>query len=293
MDLYTRLRTRFPRLALGRDFSFARNTTIGCGGTAEVWASPADGEEAAALLRFLGREGIPLCFLGAGANVLPADGRFAGVAVLFRRMNALAADGECVLAGAGVTGGSLLRFAEAHALGGFEFLTGIPATLGGAAVMKAGVGGRHLCDVAESVIGIEGGVLRRFTREECAFAEKQSVFQSGIAVVAVRLRGRASGSEEIAAARAYYRARRAHLPKGRSMGCVFVNPPACSAGALIEACGLKGYAVNGARVSPQHANFILNEGASSSAVAALIRFVKEEVFRKTGVLLREEIRYIP
>ena len=77
------------------------------------------------------------------------------------------------------------------------------------------------------------------------------------------------------------------------MGCVFVNPKGESAGRLIEACGLKNRSVGGARVSREHANFILNEGGSARDVKRLIALVREEVERKTGIRLREEIRYIP
>ena len=77
------------------------------------------------------------------------------------------------------------------------------------------------------------------------------------------------------------------------MGCVFVNPQEISAGKLIEECGLKGAAVGGARVSEEHANFIINEGTSSNDVSELSAIIKETVRRKTGILLREEIRRIP
>ena len=77
------------------------------------------------------------------------------------------------------------------------------------------------------------------------------------------------------------------------MGCTFVNPEGMSAGKLIEACGLKGLRVGGARVSEIHANFILNEGGSAEDVGALIGAVKREVHKRTGILLREEIKRIP
>ena len=60
------------------------------------------------------------------------------------------------------------------------------------------------------------------------------------------------------------------------MGCVFVNPTGKTAGALIEACGLKGTRVGGAVVSEVHANFILNEGGTSADVASLIELVKNK-----------------
>ncbi len=287
------MRERIGGVRFEEDFSFARHTTIGCGGRAALAAYPLDAERVCALLLYLERERIPHCLLGAGANVLPADGDFDGVVVRFSALNELRADGTAIYAGAGVTGGALCRFARAKALGGFEPLTGIPLTVGGGIAMNAGVREGHFSDLAERVFAVENGILRTFGRADCAFAEKESVFQGGLAIVGAILRGERRPSAEIEARTAHFRAARAHLPHGRSMGCVFVNPAGDSAGRLIEHCGLKGCAVGGARVSEIHANFILNEGGTSRDVSELIGLVKERVRDKTGILLREEIRRIP
>lgn len=293
MELFTRLKERFPRLECECNFRFARHTTIGCGGIAAVAAYPSCAEETAELLAWLGRERIPYCFLGAGANVLPSDGVFDGVVVRFCRLNALGADGAEVFSGAGVTGGAFLSFAEHGGIGGFSPFSGIPMTIGGGTAMNAGVRELHFSDVVQRVLCVESGRLRILEREDCAFREKDSLFLHGIAVVGVWMRGKLSHPADIARESCYFRARRSRLPKGRSMGCTFVNPAGISAGELIERCGLKGARRGGAVVSGQHANFILNEGASGSDVAALIAFVKEQVEKQTGIALREEIRRIP
>ena len=293
MELFTRLKERFPRLECECNFCFARHTTIGCGGIAAVAAYPSCAEETAELLAWLGRERIPYCFLGAGANVLPSDGAFDGVVVRFCRLNALGADGAEVFSGAGVTGGAFLSFAEHGGIGGFSPFSGIPMTIGGGTAMNAGVRELHFSDVVQRVLCVESGRLRILEREDCAFREKDSLFLRGIAVVGVWMRGKLSHPADIARESCYFRARRSRLPKGRSMGCTFVNPAGISAGELIERCGLKGARRGGAVVSGRHANFILNEGASGSDVAALIEFVKEQVEKQTGIALQEEIRRIP
>lgn len=280
-------------MAMQANFSFARHTTIGCGGTAALAVSPTNEKEAEALILFLHSEHIPHCFLGAGANVLPSDGFYNGVVVRFRKLAALLREGDLVYAGAGVTGGALCRFARGECLGGFEPFTGIPMTVGGGVVMNAGVSAGHFCDVVTEVVGIENGKVKRFKSADCLYAEKSSIFQSGIAVVGALLRGEIRPPAEIEKRTAEFRSRRAHLPKGRSMGCVFVNPAGDSAGRIIESCGLRGYRLGRARVSEIHANFILNEGGRADDVSGLIRYVQEAVRAKTGILLREEIRRIP
>lgn len=293
MHLASRLRGKFPRLALTEDFSFARHTTIGCGGSAAAAAMPACLEETAQLLTFLERERIPYCYLGAGANVLPAEGRFEGVVVRFCNMNTLYADGTSLYAGAGVTGGRLLAFAAANAIGGFEPFSGIPTSVGGGITMNAGVKELHFGDVTERVIAAERGKIYTLSQSECRFSEKSSLFQQGIAVLGAYFTGKRSDARTIAARACDFRRRRAGLPKGRSMGCAFVNPPDRSAGELIEKCGLKNTRVGGARVSEIHANFILNEGGTADDILALAELVKARVYMQTGITLREEFRRIP
>ena len=293
MEIFARLRGRFPLLALEAPFAFSRHTTIGTGGTCAVAASPASERSCAELVRFLQEEGIPHVFLGVGANVLPQEGRYEGVVVRFCRMRRLTARGTRVYAGAGVTGGALLSFCEQRGIGGFSAFSGIPMSVGGGVAMNAGVRERHFSDVVRAVLTVQGGKMRILHAEECRFSEKSSAFLQGLPVLGAFLEGVACSPREIARESCYFRTRRRVLPKGRSMGCVFVNPKGASAGALIEQCGLKGRCCGGAVVSDVHANFILNEGGTSEDVSRLIRLVKEEVFRRTGILLREEIRRIP
>ena len=99
--------------------------------------------------------------------------------------------------------------------------------------------------------------------------------------------------QEIEKEEQYYLSRRRHLPKGKSMGCVFKNPKNAYAGDLIERSGLKGLRIGGAKVSNEHANFIINEGnATSSDIKSLIALVKNAVRVQYGVCLEEEIRYL-
>ncbi len=288
------LRAHFPRLKAGEPFDFARHTSIGCGGRAAAWACPSDGEELASLLALCKRERIPYCFLGAGANVLPQDGLFDGIVIRFCGFRKIRAEGCIVRVGAGVTGGRLLRFARENCLAGAEFLTGIPMTVGGAVAMNAGVKEGHIGDLVSGVVCAVPGRVFSLSSEACRFGEKDSIFlQEKIAVIGGELKFKYSFPDEIERRRCYFRLKRASLPKGRSMGCVFVNPEEESAGALIERCGLKGVRIGGARVSEVHANFILNDGGSSADVSALIALVKERVERETGVVLREEVRRLP
>lgn len=291
MDIFALCRDRFPHTRVEANYSLSRHTTIGCGGTAEAALFPKNTEEAAELLSFFRYRGIPYCFLGAGANTLPPDEKMECALLSFTQMKALYSD-EHFFAGAGVTGGELIRYTRERGIAGFEPFTGIPMTVGGATVMNAGVRGGHISDVALRVVGIEKGKIRIFSLQDCEFAEKHSFFQSGIAVTGVYFRREYADRADIEGKLLQYRRRRQGLPKGRSMGCAFVNPAEGSAGQLIDACGLKGRRVGGAVVSQIHANFILNEGGSAADVARLADEVKAEVLRRKGIALREEFRHL-
>lgn len=292
VDIFAVFSARFPYALTEKNFSFSAHTTIGCGGRAALAVSPRDTEECAEILCFLRQRGIPHLFLGAGANSIADDESYDGVVVRFAKMKALFCDGTLVYAGAGVGGAELLKFAKENGVGGFEPLAGIPTSVGGGTAMNAGIRDGHFCDWVERVVAVDQGKIRTLSFKECGYSEKNSVFLSGIAVAGVYLRGIESFAEEIETRVCYYRTRRANLPKGRSMGCTFVNPVGQSAGEIIDRCGLKNLRVGGAFVSPEHANFIINEGGTSSDVKKLIEEIKIRVKARAGIVLREEIRRI-
>ncbi len=275
-------------------FDFSRHTTIGCGGTAEAAAFPASGEELIFLLSRLKEAGVPYCFMGAGANVLPADGHFEGVVVRFCRINSLEREGNVLYAGAGVTGGALLKFARENAVGGLEAFSGIPMSVGGGIAMNAGIPERHFSDLVLRVVAAEHGRLVTLSHADCRFSEKDSLFrEEKVAVVGAVLRAEFCPPSSIWEKTCRIREKRRRLSKGHSMGCAFVNPKGISAGALIESCGLKGVRVGGASVSNEHANFLINEGGSAADVARLAALVRQEVHRKAGIWLREEFCRLP
>jgi UDP-N-acetylmuramate dehydrogenase len=201
--------------------------------------------------------------------------------------------GEAPLAYAGVSSGELLRACKKHGKLGAEFLAGIPCTVGGAAYMNAGVGGRYFSEIVRSVIVYEDGCLRTYPKEECGYAYKRSRFMSGGVILGVVLELKDGSPRLVQEEMERWQQRRAHLPKGRSMGCVFKNPEGEVAGKLIEGAGLKGLRIGGAVVSEQHANFIMNDkNATTSDVRSLIVKIQQAVYQKYGVRLKEEIEYL-
>jgi UDP-N-acetylmuramate dehydrogenase len=280
----------------------AKHVSWRAGGHAARLYAPADLEDLAAFLRAL-PAGEPVCFVGLGSNLLVRDGGYAGTVVLAHSTHAAArVEDGLVFAEAGLASPKVARFAATHGFEGAEFLAGVPGTVGGALAMNAGCYGSETWEFVVRVQTIDrAGAVR--TREP-------GDYEIGYRHSALR-RASAAGDEWFTAAWFRFRdgdpvrartrikellARRVatqplNLPNA---GSVFRNPPGDHAARLVEACGLKGFAIGGARISEKHANFIVNPERSASAadVEALIAHARSEVERRFGIRLVPEVRII-
>lgn len=279
-----------------KPFDFTKNSTIACGGYARIAFYPETFSQMQTLLNKFAETKTPYYVVGNLSNVLPADGEIARVIVCTKRMCKVQAEGEFLFAESGVMSGKLLQSCLKYSLSGAEFLTGIPCTLGGALYMNAGVAGNYIAKIVESLTVLHDGKIIEMPVKDCEYAYKSSVFMhSGDCILGAKLRLCSDSKERILGNIKEYAKRREHLPKGKSMGCVFKNPPnvSLSAGALIEGAGLKGLRIGRAVVSNAHANFILNEGgATAQEIRTLIGVVKNAVYAQYKVRLEEEIRYL-
>ncbi|MBQ7163727.1 MAG: UDP-N-acetylmuramate dehydrogenase [Clostridia bacterium] len=273
-------------------------TTMGTGGGADVFALPSSVVELIKTAEITQNQGVKSFVLGGGSNVLAGDGGYRGCVISTRGVNEIYIERESgnevfVRAFAGAALGTFTAYCIRAGLGGAEFLSGIPGTVGGAAVMNAGCFGRRAGDIISSVFAWNGGRLNAYRAEECSFGYRSSAFQRGAPlVISVLFRLKREPAEDIIKRTATFRAlRESKQPAGRSMGSVFRNGET-PAGKAIEACGLKGARVGGAYVSEKHANFIINDGSASSAdVYDLIKTIKAVVRERTGITLTEEIKY--
>lgn len=275
-------------------FDYAKHSSIGCGGRAPVAFYPSSVEELTSLVIELHGKGQPFTVLGNLTNVLPPDFD-SQTTVLSTKSLIGIEERDCgVFALAGVTSGGLLKACRHLRLSGAEFLEGIPCTLGGALYMNAGVSGTYMAEIIESVTVLRAGKLVVLKKADCKYAYKSSTFMSSNdVIVGARLKLQKTTEEAFCQKIRHYREKRAHLPKGKSMGCVFKNPHGQVAGKLIEGAGLKGLRVGGAVVSENHANFIINDGEATSAqIKTLIALIKNAVFAQYKIRLEEEIRYL-
>ena len=282
---------------LRRDEPMSRHTSWHVGGPADWYFEPRDRADLADFLRGL-PPGLPLWWVGLGSNLLVRDGGLRGAVIMLHgvldRLERRA-DGD-VHCEAGVPCARLARQCLRWGIGPADFFAGIPGTLGGALAMNAGAfGGETWPHVVEvEVIGRDGTIRTRPAAEYRIGYRKCLPPVAGEGFLAARLRFGPRADADDAPIRALLERRRATQPIGEwSCGSVFTNPPGDHAARLIEAAGLKGRAVGGARVSPKHANFIVNEGTATAAdLETLIAQVQQTVESQSGIRLVPEVRII-
>jgi UDP-N-acetylmuramate dehydrogenase len=274
-----------------------RYTTLGTGGPARWFDTPASVAELVSRLAWADSEGLPVAVVGLGSNLLAADEGFPGLVLKLAddlaRVEAV--DGELV-AGGGAPLAVCLHRARAAELGGIEFVCAIPGTVGGGVWMNAGAYGGDMAGVLQRALVADASGARWQTPAELGLRYRSSGLRPGQVVAAAELalepRPLGEIKEAVAAMQAHRKA--AQPTNKRTFGSVFKNPEhALTAGRMLEACGLRGFASGGAQISPKHANFIENTGdARSTDAVALIAEARRRALEQFGVVLEPEVQLL-
>ena len=282
-------------------------TTFRVGGPAEWLIETRDGDEIIAALRIAHTARMPVTMLGGGSNVLIADAGIRGLVIRVRGGEVRAIDEARVRADAAVTINGLVRWTINHGCAGLEAWAGTPGTVGGAVFGNAHFGGRPIGDLVDAVrLASRDGVATEVSAADMAFGYDRSRLQdSGEVLISAVFRvSRGEPAALRVAARASLAFRKRTQPlESPSAGCVFQNPEAgrdvlpegmpWSAGALVDRAGMKGATEGGARVSPAHGNFIVNDGTATAAgIRRLVDRCRSAVRDRFRVELREEIMYL-
>jgi UDP-N-acetylenolpyruvoylglucosamine reductase len=275
----------------------ARFTTLGTGGAARYFARPETLGELEELVGWADGEGLAVAVVGLGSNLLVADDGFPGLALkLAGELAAARVEDRTLVAGGGAPLAVCLHRARSAGLGALEFACAIPGTVGGGIWMNAGAYGADMASVLATALVADASGARWLVPEELGLDYRRSALRPGEVVAQARFRLRPRPVEEIKATVAELQAaRKAAQPTNRrTFGSVFKNPEhELTAGRMLEACGLRGYAVGGARISPKHANFIENDGEARSADAlALIVEARRRARATFGVVLRPEVQLL-
>jgi UDP-N-acetylenolpyruvoylglucosamine reductase len=280
-----------------RNVPLARFTTLGTGGPAAAFARPESVDELQEALRHAHERGLPVAVVGLGSNLLVADDGYAGLALKLAGVLARAeVRGRMLVAGGGAPNAVALHRARAAGLGGFEFACAIPGTAGGGVRMNAGAYGGDWAGILERALVVTADGARWCARDELGLQYRSSGLEAGqvVAEVEFRLTPRPPGAIKALVAELQARRKAAQPTNKRTYGSVFKNPEHdLSAGRMLEACGLKGYRIGGAQISPRHANFIENAGGARSEDAlALMAEARRRVWETYGVGLEHEVVFL-
>jgi len=282
-------------------------TTFRVGGPADWLVETLTSDEILVALKLASEAGVAVTMLGGGSNVLVSDEGVRGLVVRPRGGAVSRVDDTQVRADAAITINGLVRWTINHGCAGLEAWAGTPGTVGGAIYGNAHFGGRLIGDLVTEVrVADRGGRVTDVPRAAMGFAYDRSRLQESgeILLSAVFRVSDGEPARLRAAARESLAFRKRTQPLDTpSAGCIFQNPERgrdpvpegvpCSAGALVDRAGLKGLAIGGARVSPTHGNFIVNDGtATAGDIRQLIDRCRDSVRARFGVELREEIVYL-
>jgi len=274
----------------------SKHTSFQIGGPALAFVEVNSVAELKALVVFRQKFSMPVKVIGNGTNVLFSDTGYQGIiAILASGLSQVRFSEMSVTAHAGITLGKLIKQCTQRGLGGLEFTSGIPGTLGGALIMNAGAYGHSLSEVVTDILVMDNdGELLTVPNEQAGFTYRDSNLKQYFCLIEATLHLKREEVKEIAAQiNGIKNTREGKLPSLPSAGCIFKNLPGVYAGKLIDECGLKGLRIGNAEVSQKHANFIVNtSGATAADVLTLIDKVKRCVKTQRGIELELEVKLI-
>lgn len=288
------------------DEPLARHTSVRIGGPADAFVYPKTIDELSSLVQWARRHDTPNFVLGAGSNILVREQGIRGLVIhLSQGFQKLEVEKEesseaILYAEAGVGLPRLVEFCAEEGLAGLEVLSGVPGNVGGGLVMNAGT---QEGDISKTVLSVtwmdKEGKVQTWPAEKIRYSYRESHFPRGAIILSARFRLIRKSTEWIRGKIQQYRAYRLETQPLNvpSLGSVFKNYQEKNkklfAAKLIEDTGLKNVRVGGARISPKHANWIVNEGeATSKDVLALVGLVRDKVKEKFGILLEPEVRVV-
>jgi UDP-N-acetylenolpyruvoylglucosamine reductase len=280
-----------------RDVDLRRLTTIGTGGPARAFARPGTLAELQEALAWAAERDLHVAPVGLGSNLLAAD---EGVEMLVLRLagelSAVSVEPPLLRAGGGAALAVCLHRARDAGLGGLEFACAIPGSAGGAVWMNAGAYGGDLASVLQRALVVDHDGTRWMTPVELGLEYRRSGLRPGqvVAEVEIRLEPRPLAEIKEIVAGMQEQRKAAQPTNKRTFGSVFKNPAhELSAGRMLEACGLRGFRIGGAQISPRHANFIENADSARTADAlALMVEARRRAREQFGVALEHEVQLL-
>ena len=296
----TEIQNLIPKENIYVNEPMSKHTSFKIGGPAECFIKIKTIEQLKDILKYAQKGKIPLTIIGNGSNLLVSDDGIKGI-VLKIEIEKICQDiknGIILLTvGSGIKLGALAQKCLKEEVAGFEFASGIPGTIGGAIRMNAGAHGSEMKDIVKTVKYMtRNGEIHTITNEQAKFEYRKSLFsEKDYIILEVELQLKTGKAEEIKEKMTEYATyRKEKQPiEYPSAGSTFKRGTDFITAKLIDECGLKGYQIGGAQISEKHAGFIINKNnATAKDVINLMEYTKEQVYKKFGKKIEQEIEII-
>lgn len=288
---------RFPKTRgeIRQNVPLAKKTWMGVGGNAEYYFEPEDEKDLSNFIK--AKPPIPMTILGGGSNIIFRDDGVLGIVIhLGKSFANISQQNDIITCGTGLLNVDLARFAQKSGLSGFEFLSGIPGTVGGAIRMNAGAYGSEIKDILQTIRLIDGnGIIQEISPQSDFFKYRKNALPEDWIFIGATFKGKYKKPDEILKTMQELKKKReTNQPMGvKTCGSTFKNPDGLRAWELIDKAGCRGLRNGDAVMSTKHSNFLINEGrATAEQVEDLGEMVRQKVLDKTGILLEWEVKRI-
>lgn len=301
IEILENLKLYMPEERIKQNEPMKLHTSFKVGGPADFFVTVESIEELKNIIKFTKESNIPLYIVGNGTNLLVKDNGISGIVVKLAMNKFEVSERKNskieVKAQAGVPLAFLGQKMLQSEIAGFEELSGIPGTIGGAIIMNAGAHGKEMKDIVKNVVAIDYDCnICEFTNEQCKFEYRNSMFENGkYIILQANLELEKGNKDEISRKMSeYMQFRKEKQPlEYPSAGSTFKRGTDFVTAKLIDDAGLKGYSIGGAQVSEKHAGFIINKNnATAQDILNLIKYVQETILKKFNKNIELEVKII-
>ena len=278
------------------------HTSFKIGGPAEVYIVVKTIQELQKINDIAKKNNIPIYIIGNGSNILVTDKGIKGI-VIKNEIKKLEIENEKneenikLKVGAGNKIIEIAHRLLKEGISGFEELSGIPGTIGGAIKMNAGANGKEIKDIITQVIVLdENDNISILQRDDLNLTYRNSIFKTNKSIIlGAEFRLKKAKKEEIKYKMdSYSKLRKEKQPlEYPSAGSTFKRGDNYITSKLIDEAGLKGFKIGGAEISTKHAGFIINKNnATAKDILDLIKYTQDEIYKKFGKKIQLELEVI-
>ena len=274
------------------DVNISSSSWFKVGGPAELLYIPADEIDLINFMINLDAE-IPIFVIGASSNILIRDGGIKGVVIkLGNSFKGINLHNNKLSVGAYLNNMILAKYAHNNRLLGFDFLSGIPGTVGGSIKMNAGCYGMEMADIIIKIKVIDRlNGLSVISAKDLNMEYRKSTLPNDTVIISAYLKvNKEINNNAINHTNIKEKRLKSQPINQLTGGSTFKNPPGYKAWKLIEKAGCRGLSIGGAKISDMHTNFIINyNNATAKDIETLGNIVRDKVYRNSGIKLDWEI----